>query len=1305
MLLSDRMIERIHVPRVAGNLCVATGLIVLTGWTLGIPWIKSVLPGAVEMKVNTAIGLLLSGIALQLLEPSAGGKRRQIGQGLSLLVAAIGLATVCEYAFGWQLGIDELLFRDTSWVFNAHRGRMSPYSAIVFTVIGLGLTALPHRAHHWLVWTAGSLTILIGGVSFIGYLWNASELVTDRILPPVAMNTAVAFVLLGIGTLSATSPSRVHAGVLLRSLSSVETKSLAGFLLTSALLVAAGGYTYRAAVHAAASARLVAHTQKVRGALGLVYSAIADAQFAHRNYLLSSIPSDLNEYRQQVGETSHQLKSLSVLIADNSVQIGNVNKLQNLIGQRIASLEQTAELFQDAGVSAVQQQIIGGEGRKFMVEIRDLVQQMDFVEERLLSARESEYSRDKLLTLLSLLTTLAAALVGFLMLFNSIRRELTTRAVAEEAVRQSEENLAVTLQSIGDAVLATDRERRITRLNPSAERLTGWTQAEAQGRPVEEVFRIVNEESRAPVEIPVDVVLATGEIHGLANHTLLIAKDGTEWPIADSAAPIRDRTGQILGVVLVFRDVSAERAAEKALRESEARYRTLFESIDEGFCVIEMIFDEQGQPIDYRFIEINPSFEKQTGMQNALGKTMLELAPHHESSWFKIYGQVATTGEAVRFQNRAEQLHRTFDVYAFRFGDAEKRQVAILFTDITQRQQAEEAVRNSEQNLAVTLQSIGDAVLATDCERRITRLNPAAERLTGWTHSQAVGRSIDEVFRIVHEQSREPVAIPVDLVLATGEIHGLASHTLLISRDGTEYPIADSAAPIRDQQGVLLGVVLVFRDVTEERQASIEIARNVRELADFKAALDQHAIVAITDTRGKITYVNDKFCAISRYSRDELIGQDHRIINSGYHPKAFIQKLWETIASGHVWKGELKNRAQDGTAYWVDTTIIPFLDASGKPAQYIAIRTDITERKNVEEQLVQARETAESANRAKSEFLAAMSHELRTPLNGILGMNELLLNTELTERQRQFVDACSTSGKALLQQINDILDLSKIEAGKMDLELRECNLEALVYDIADVFCHSAQRKGFPLHCYIDPAACVMVLGDGNRLRQILVNLIGNAMKFTSSGSVVIHVEQLRRRDRELTLRFSVSDTGIGIPLDRRDRLFAPFTQVDHATSRKFGGTGLGLSICKQFVELMGGRIGVDSEVGVGSTFWFEIPMELAPSHANETPHWGAVAGKRVLAVDGIDRERKHIRENLLAWKCPFEQVATLAEALDAVAQAEAEGTPFDVVLADCRLAVGDEYVQLQRFASRSRLPIIGLGTNMNDETVSYLHQL
>ena len=324
------------------------------------------------------------------------------------------------------------------------------------------------------------------------------------------------------------------------------------------------------------------------------------------------------------------------------------------------------------------------------------------------------------------------------------------------------------------------------------------------------------------------------------------------------------------------------------------------------------------------------------------------------------------------------------------------------------------------------------------------------------------------------------------------------------------------------------------------------------------------------------------------YRSGEVVGCSPRIFNSGLHSPKFFGELWSTLQAGRVWRGVVRNRTKEGRLYWVDATMFPFRDADGRPCEFISIQTDITE-------LVHAREAAEAAAKAKSQFLAMMSHEIRTPMNGVLGFATLLADTRLDEQQREFVRTIVTSGDSLLAIINDILDFSKLEAGKTDLETRPVVIRHVIEDVLDLLAATARAKGLDLSYWMAAGVPEGLVGDETRLRQILLNLAGNAVKFTTKGTVEISVVPADLPDagpltaapfplaggvsagqRQLT--FHVRDTGTGIPSDKVGRLFQAFTQVDSSVTRTHGGTGLGLAICQRLVGLMGGEIGVSSDV-------------------------------------------------------------------------------------------------------------------------------
>jgi two-component system sensor histidine kinase/response regulator len=473
---------------------------------------------------------------------------------------------------------------------------------------------------------------------------------------------------------------------------------------------------------------------------------------------------------------------------------------------------------------------------------------------------------------------------------------------------------------------------------------------------------------------------------------------------------------------------------------------------------------------------------------------------------------------------------------------------------------AEENARLREQRelLRVTLASIGDAVIATDTEGRVTFLNPVAEALTGWAEGEAQGRPLETVFNVFHDQTRQPVEKPLAKVIRESMGVGLGNHTVLVARDGTQRPIDHSAAPIKDATGSTAGVVLIFRDITD--------------------------------------------------------------------------------------------------------------------------------RKRAEEELHQAKKAAESANRAKSEFLANMSHEIRTPMNGVLGMTELALDTNLTAEQREYMNAVKQSAEALLTVINDILDFSKIEAGRLDLDpvlfrLRD-SLDAMLRPLA----LQANKKGLELAYSVRPNVPDALYGDLGRLRQVIINLVGNAIKFTSRGEVEVQVHAEAQTLEHVTLHVLVADTGIGIPADKLSTVFAPFVQADGSMARRYGGTGLGLTISGRLVEMMNGRIWVESTVGQGSTFHFTVRLSVRGEACPVPPLHEAteLQGLPVLVVDDNATNGRILQEMLTHWGIVPTVANAGSAALSELQRASEAGAPFRIVLLDVTLPNMDALAVAEQVQQRSQ---------------------
>ncbi|USO00148.1 MAG: response regulator [Phycisphaeraceae bacterium] len=486
--------------------------------------------------------------------------------------------------------------------------------------------------------------------------------------------------------------------------------------------------------------------------------------------------------------------------------------------------------------------------------------------------------------------------------------------------------------------------------------------------------------------------------------------------------------------------------------------------------------------------------------------------------------------------------------------------------------------------------------------------------------------------------------------------------------------------------------------------------------ARYRLALDHTAIVAITDHRGTITYVNDKFCKISGYERGELLGRNHRVLSSGQHPKSFFTEMFRVIAKGGVWRGDICNRAKNGSLYWVDTTIVPAIGEDGRVDAYIAIRSDITERKLREQSSVDAYEHIKELCNLKTEFFANISHEIRTPLTAILGYTELLFDDAIDPAERSaHLNTIRRNGEHLLRMVNDLLDATKIEAQGLGVELVDTDtVEAVVEVIASLQIR-ADGKGLPIALEFETPIPPTIFTDPVRLRQILTNLLGNAIKFTEVGRVRVAVG-LEHRGGVPMLRVEVADTGIGIKPETIGRLFEPFQQADASTTRKYGGTGLGLCISRRLATLLGGGITVRSTPGVGSSFVLHVPTGplghdglLGADEAHQrarryhntlrgvetpSPNEHPLHDRSILLVeDGPDNQRllAHFLRNGGA-------AVTVAEdgqvALDLVER----GVTFDAILMDVHMPRMDGIEATQRIRALGvATPVIALTAHASGE--------
>lgn len=1247
----------------------------------------------------------------------------------------------------------------------------------------------------------------------------------------------------------------------------------------------------------------------------------------------------------------------------------------------------------------------------------------------------------------ALLTSLSVLLIIFLIIYIAAFNYSNNKRKYFRELWERDATYKTTLYSIGDAVITTDKYGRIRQLNKVAEELTEWTERAAFNKELPEVFNIICETNRKRVENPVEIVLQKGLVVGLANHTLLISKTGKEIPIADSGAPIFDANNEITGVVLVFRDQTEERNKQEELEKNELKYRRLFESTLDGICLHEMVF-ENGIPVNYRILDTNKKYEEILGLkqEDVIGKLATDIYAVSEAPFLKEYSKVAISGEPYSFEEFFPAMQKYFSISVF---SPEKNKFATIFQDITQRKEiekllssklhkltnpnigiddiefndlfnldeiqklqdqfslsanvaslittpngtpitkpsnfcllcndiirktedgskncqisdsiigrrnedgpivqpclsgglydagasivvggkhianwlvgqvrdesiheekiwnyaieigadpekavaafkevpvmskaqfekiaetlytitkiiseaaiknllqakiiadkekAELALKKSETDYYHLFNSVSEAIYIQDTQGRFLDVNKGAEIMYGYPREYFIGRTpefisaenkndhkavlgmvakafegIPQIFEYWGKRSNGEefpkevklypgnynnqeavIAIATDItfrkraeliqevqfniakaVVSSKNLEELFNSikdelslvidcqnifiafynnkkntlyaplnhdekddilewsaeksltgylirqqkTILISKSdyydlvelgeveqiGT-IPEIWLGAPLSTREQSIGAIAVqsysnpnayneesaeIFSTIANQLSIYIEHKRAEEEKAKLaKAIVQSPVIIVITDRNGNIEFVNPKFTYTTGYSAEEAYGKNPNILKSGFHNAEFYLNMWATIQMGNDWKGELKNKKKDGSLYWENAFISPIFNEAGEITHFLAVKEDITEKKEIINQLIIAKEKAEEMNKMKSNFLANMSHEIRTPFNGILGFAELLKEALENENElKQMADAIHKSGRRLLETLNLILNFSKLEAERVDVHLEPVNIVPLVEDTCNLFSVLAQKKGLELKKIInDSDICIHI--DVNMLNSILTNLINNAIKYTESGSVTIKVQKINSE-----VEISVIDTGIGIPDNKQELIWEEFRQVSEGIGRSFEGTGLGLTITKKYTNLLNGQISMTSKYGVGSTFVVKFPLSEYEPVVSSKKTYSSINAAMDNTYDSPTKKLLYVEDDTTSISVVTMMLKDVYH-VDTAKNAEAalllvEENKYDGILMDINLSRGMDGIQLTQILRKrpdcESIPIIAVTAYALDE--------
>ena len=862
-------------------------------------------------------------------------------------------------------------------------------------------------------------------------------------------------------------------------------------------------------------------------------------------------------------------------------------------------------------------------------------------------------------------------------------RDGTERDQVEAALRRSEIRLRAITDSALNAIVMMDPEGRVCYWNPAAERMLGYPSADAMGQDLHGLFVPTRYHAAMRAALPKFLRTGTGAAIGKTLEMAARHRDGREIPVQLSLSAVEiDGRWHAVGVV---RNVTESKRAEQELMAERTLLETLLDKSPDHIYF---------KDLESRFTRISKTMATSLGLADpslAVGKTDFDFFLDEQAqSAFDDEREIIRSGQPVVDLEERETWPDGRETWASTTKLARTDHAGRIVgtfgvsRDITERKHNKAVLEASERRLRTALDTMLDGVTIQSAVRddhgrvvdfRVDYVNSAIGVISGMAGSLQAGRTLLELFPAHRTNGLFDAYVHV---VETGV--PFESEAFHYVDDDAEGEPLDQVLDLRAAK-LGDGYVLSVRDVTEHRQAE-------QVLVEQRALLE--ALMDNTPDHIYFRDVDSRFTLISKataesfglHDASEVVGKTDFDFFTEEHARPAFEDEQAIIRTGKpIVDLEERETRRDGRETWASTTKLPRRDREGNIVGTFGISRDITARKRAEQELqelnaalegamaraVELAAEAEMANAAKSEFLANMSHEIRTPMNGVIGMIGLLLDTELDEDQRHYAETVRHSGESLLNLLNDILDFSKIEAGGVELEMLDFDLRALLDDFATMPALRAHEKGLEFICAASPDVPAYLVGDPGRLRQVLLNLAGNAMKFTHEGEISVRAALAAETRTDVLVRFSVKDTGIGIAPEKQARMFEKFTQADASTTRRYGGTGLGLAISKRLVELMGGEIGLNSEEGRGSEFWFTVRLARQAESDHPAVPAAELRGAHVLVVDDNATNREVLSAQLHAWGARPDEATDGPSALLALARARDAGDPFAAAILDMQM--------------------------------------